>query len=69
MNNKFPIDQSLESLRRIAFLSNEMGCIFALVFNENFNVEGAEGFIEFRVWVGILLFEGERECEYDRNPS
>jgi hypothetical protein len=46
-----------------------MGCIFALVFNENFNVEGAEGFIEFRVWVGILLFEGERECEYDRNPS
>jgi hypothetical protein len=69
MNNKFPIDQCLESLRCIALLSNEMGCIFALVFDENFYVEGAEGFIEFRVWVRVLLFQGERECEYDRNPS
>ena len=39
------------------------------VINENFDIEGPEKFIEIRVWIRVVVFGGEGECEYDRDPS
>lgn len=68
MNNIFPVNQCLKPLRRVAFLGNEMGRIFAIVFDKNFDIEWTEDFVEVRIWVRIVLFGGEREREYDWDP-
>ena len=69
MNDVFPINQCLKPLRCIALLGNEVSCVFALVFDENFNIEGPEGFVEVRVWICIVLFAGEGEREHERDPG
>ena len=46
-----------------------MGGISAFILNEYFNIERAEGLVEFRVWIGLLFLRGEGEREDDGDPG
>ena len=69
MNDVFPIYKCLKSSGCIAFLGNQMGGKSAFILKEYFNIERAEGFVEFRVWIGLLFLRGEGEREDDGDPG